>query len=148
MDDELDNHKATDVLMGFIHEHWEEMRHIENQRATMANLILTLAAALIGLIANFKISQNTLLLSLALVFLGIYGWIATAKLYERHQFDQNRLYKWYKQIDRLNPKAKYAIPQNSLFDSLKTLWNIPISGLNGRVEAFHLVSCGKRQNAP
>jgi hypothetical protein len=97
----------TSLLLTFIQEHWEEMRHVENQRLAIANLILILAAGTIAFIAQKGFGQPSLVLSMLLIFLGAYGGIATLKLYERYHHSQNRLDHWYKKIDALNPGAQF-----------------------------------------
>ncbi len=46
-------------------------------------------------------------MSFFLCFLGLFGVIATFKLYERHRFAQNRLNEWYKKLDELAPDASF-----------------------------------------
>ncbi|MBC8235498.1 hypothetical protein H8E77_38615 [bacterium] len=97
----------TDVLLKFCEQYWEEMRHIENQRATITNIIIVITSAIIGFIAQKGISSNLLPLTTLLIILGIYGALTVTKLYERHQFGQVRLNHWYKRIDELNPNAQF-----------------------------------------
>jgi len=97
----------TDVLLKFCEEHWTEMRHIEDQRATITNIVIIITSAAIGFVVPQEPSWGLLSLPLLLILLGIYGAITTAKLYERHQFAQKRLDYWYKRIDELNPEAKF-----------------------------------------
>jgi len=82
------------------------MRHIENQRATITNIVILIVSAILGFIVEKKFSPDLFPLSLLLVILGVYGAITTAKLYERHQFAQARLDHWYKHIDKLHPDAQ------------------------------------------
>ncbi|BCM90583.1 hypothetical protein IAD21_02437 [Abditibacteriota bacterium] len=97
---------TTDVLMTLIEQHWEDMRHVEEQREAITNMILVIDAATIGFIAQKGFGGSSFLLCLLLVLLGIYGIVATLKLYERHQLHQERLELWYVEVDRMHPNAK------------------------------------------
>jgi len=97
----------TEVLLAFVHEHWEEMRHAENQRSTITNIIIVIASLIIGLISQVGLAKGSIVLTLLLAVLGIYGVLITAKLYERHQFSQKRLDYWYTRIDELHPNAQF-----------------------------------------
>lgn len=99
--------KDSELLMMIVKEHWEEMRHAEDQRATITNLLIAIVALGSGFVTIVGLSAYTLFLGALLVVLGVYGCIMTAKLYERHQFDQKRVDYWYKQLDRLNPEAQF-----------------------------------------
>lgn len=99
--------KDTELLMMIAQEHWEEMRHAENQRATITNLLIAIAALGTGFVTITGLSAYTLFFGALLMLLGIYGSVMTAKLYERHQFDQKRLDYWYKRLDELNPEAQF-----------------------------------------
>lgn len=77
------------------------MRHIENQRATVSNLIIIVASAITGFIVQKSLIIDIFALTVFLVVLGIFGAIWSLKLYERHQFCQTRLNHIYKRIDKL-----------------------------------------------
>ena len=97
----------TEVLLAFVHEHWEEMRHAENQRSTITNMIMVITSLIVGLISQVGLAKGSIVLAILLTVLGIYGALVTAKLYERHQFDQRRLDFWYTRIDELHPNAQF-----------------------------------------
>jgi hypothetical protein len=97
----------TEVLLFFCGQYWEEIRHTEKQRETLTNLIILIAAAVIGLVGQKGLSRDFILLALLLVVLGLYGVAMTLKLYERYRFLQTRLYYWYDHIDSLHPDAKF-----------------------------------------
>jgi hypothetical protein len=97
----------TDVLLSFVHEHWEEMRHAEQQRSTFTNIVFLVASLLTGFIAQVGLKADSLILTVSLALVGLYGALTTAKLYERHQFDQRRLDLWYTRIDEMHPDAQF-----------------------------------------
>ena len=96
----------TEVLLAFVHENWEEMRHVENQRSTLTNIIVIIASLVVGLISQVGLNQGSILLTILLTILGTYGAVVTAKLYERHQFSQKRLDFWYPRIDELHSDSQ------------------------------------------
>jgi hypothetical protein len=73
----------TDVLVQQWLSRWEQIRHLESQRATMTNMILILASAGIGYVAQKRIEPRLLTVSGALIVLGMFGALASAKYYER-----------------------------------------------------------------
>lgn len=111
--------KSTELLLTMVQEHWEEMRHAENQRSTITNLLIAIAALGTGSVTIIGLSAYTLFLGALLMLLGIYGCMMTAKLYERHQFDQKRLDYWYNQLDKLNPEAQFLALKESADDDHK-----------------------------
>lgn len=97
----------TDVLLFFCNEYWEEIRHTENQRATLTNLIILIASAVLGLFVQWGLSKAFIPLAILLILLGLYGAAITLKLYERYNFLQNRLYLFYNKINDLHPNAEF-----------------------------------------
>ena len=65
----------TDVLLEFCKLNWEEIRHIENQRATLANLIIIIASAIVGLAVQQGLTRSFLPLIVLMILLGVYGII-------------------------------------------------------------------------
>jgi hypothetical protein len=120
----------TDVLLKLCEEHWTEMRHIEDQRATITNIVIIITSAVVGSIAPQTPSWALLSLPMLLIILGIYAAVTTAKLYERHQFAQTRLDYWYKRIDELNPNAEFLQLRNKADVSHKSKYP--------RISKFHL----------
>jgi len=95
----------TDVLLKYCDETIQEMRHVENQRATIANMTIVISSVIIGYMAQQTLNLTMLPGSIIMIFLGAYGIIMTSKLYERHQFGRSRLDQWTKRIDKLHPKS-------------------------------------------
>lgn len=69
-------------------EYWKDQRaqarHTETQRATFTNIILIVAAALLGLVANTGFRESSLALTVTIIFLGLFGAATSAKYYERY----------------------------------------------------------------
>ena len=95
-----------EFLMFYMKETWEEMRHTEQLRATVSSLIMTLAALVGGFIVQQKFTKGTLILSIFLILLGLFGAIMVRKLYQLHQGDQARLNQWYAYLQEKMPEAE------------------------------------------
>jgi uncharacterized lipoprotein YajG len=96
----------TEVLIKYCEGAWEEMRHIEEQRATMTNMIILISSAIIGYAAQQQLTLALIPVSALMIFLGMYGIVFTSKLHERHQFAQSSVAQWTNQIDKLHPKSR------------------------------------------
>ncbi|HEX8072546.1 MAG TPA: hypothetical protein VF546_21540 [Pyrinomonadaceae bacterium] len=97
----------TEVLLNFCNQYLDEIRHIENQRAALTNIIILIGSAIVGLIVQKGLTRGFLMLAILLILLGIYGAGITLKLYERYNFFQARLEHCYRHIDELHPNAKF-----------------------------------------
>jgi hypothetical protein len=75
---------GVEVLMNFWQEQRAQARQSEDQRAALSNLVLALAAAALGLIGQWGFERRSSLLSGAMILLGTYGALASAKYYERN----------------------------------------------------------------
>jgi hypothetical protein len=104
---------TIDVLLHYIEENWTQARQSENQRATISNLIVIIAAALSGVVTQTGFNKNSLPLALIMIVFGIYGVIASAKLYERSKFHIERARKLRKRLDELCPDAQVSILQDA-----------------------------------
>ena len=102
----------TDVLLKMYEEAWEQARQSESQRATVTNIILVIASAILAFIAEIGLSLKTIPLTLLLVIFGVYGAFITLKLYSifRRHIWQLRL--WRKKIDELHPNAQILLIKN------------------------------------
>ena len=76
----------SDILLAYWQEQRIQARHSEEQRATLTNLILIISAATLGFLSQWGWTLRSLALTIPLVFLGLYGAIASAKLYERNLY--------------------------------------------------------------
>ena len=93
--------EENDILICMYQEHLKQARHQENQRSTMANLILIISTGLLGVIALDKtFSFSDLPLAIFLFFLGLYGAIFTIKYYERFKLHYERSRNIRKEFDR------------------------------------------------
>jgi len=69
-------------------EYWKDQRaqarHTETQRATFTNIILIVAAAMLGFVAQKGFHESCLALTVTIIFLGLFGAVTSAKYYERY----------------------------------------------------------------
>ncbi len=96
----------SEILIEFCKYCWAQSKQSEDQRATLTNIILGVASAVIALIVQKGLTNDSLLLAFLLIVLGIYGAIASEKLYERHQMYSERASFYREKIDNLHPNAK------------------------------------------
>jgi hypothetical protein len=71
---------TTDILMSMIEENWNQVRHSEDQRATITNLIIIVVSVIHGVLTQTGFTRKALPLTLLLIILGLYGIVVTAKL--------------------------------------------------------------------
>jgi Ca2+/Na+ antiporter len=96
----------TDVLLKFCEEQWAQARQSENQRSTMANFLISIFTAGMGIIIIADFALKTLPIAFFLLLIGAFGGLFSMKLFERWRLHENRAVKWSEQIDKLNPDAK------------------------------------------
>lgn len=106
----------TDVLLKLIEQQWIEAKQSEDQRAALTNLILIIAAAAIGFMAQKPLQRGMLFISLSLIVLGVFGAITSAKYYERHQFHIERLKQLREKLNLLHPDADIETLRNKAND--------------------------------
>jgi len=97
----------SEVLLFFCGQYWDEIRHTENQRAMLTNLIILIASGVLGLSFQQGMTRTIIPLAVLMIILGLFGVITTMKLYERYMFLQTRLDCFYEHIDVLHPKAHF-----------------------------------------
>lgn len=94
-------------------ENWILARQAEDKRAVIAHVNIIAITVASGILVLIGFKKNALLLSILLVILGIYGILATAKLYERSQYHIHRARKLRAKLDELYPDAQVERLQKS-----------------------------------
>ena len=102
---------ATEILMSMIEENWNHVRHSEDQRATITNLIVIVVSIIQGVLTQTGFAKNALPLTFLLIILGLYGVVTTAKLHERGRFHIKRARKFRERLDVLCPDAQIKLLQ-------------------------------------
>ncbi|MBV8694711.1 MAG: hypothetical protein JO125_05740 [Chloroflexi bacterium] len=98
--------ETYEFLMGCMQENWLHARLCEEKRATTANLVIVLATAVQAMLLLTGINRKALALTMLLMVLGLYGLLASAKLYERSQFHIRRARRLRARLDELLPDAQ------------------------------------------
>ncbi|MBM3241228.1 hypothetical protein FJZ31_33510 [Candidatus Poribacteria bacterium] len=98
--------REYDFLMFYIKQTWDEMRHIEQLRATVSSLIIALATLIAGFVVQQGFTDATIIMSVFLIVLGIFGAVMVRKLYQLHQFGQERLNEWYAYLKENIPNSE------------------------------------------
>jgi hypothetical protein len=93
----------TEVLLKFFDEDWRQVRQSEDQRTAFSNIILLIASAVFGFLTQYGLTRNALPLTVLLIVLGIFGGIASEKLYERSKLHMELAWAWRRRIYELHP---------------------------------------------
>ena len=72
--------------LAYWHEHREQLRQSENQRAVLTNFVLVITAAVSSLVVQQHFATRTLPLSVLVVITGVYGALTVAKYHERAEY--------------------------------------------------------------
>ena len=94
---------ASEVLLKFFDEDWRQVRQSEDQRTAFSNIVLLIASAVFGFLTQYGPSRNTLPLTILLIVLGIFGGIASEKLYERSKLHMELAWAWRRRLHELHP---------------------------------------------
>lgn len=93
------------ILWGLYEEHCQWERHHEEQRASATNLMIAVAAAVLGVVTyDGRIAWADLPPTLFLATQGVFGSVFVAKQYERFAMHQRRAGKYREAIDRVAPE--------------------------------------------
>ncbi len=110
----------TELLLEFCKQSWADAKQSEDQRATLTNIILTVASAVIVLIVQKGLTKDSIPLSVFLIILGIYGAITSEKLYERHQMHIERARAYRDEICKLHRNVPIHIAKNNADEKHKS----------------------------
>jgi len=91
------------ILLAIWKEAREHSRQHESQRSVATNMVLLLASADIGAMATLRLEHRTLPLAIALVVLGGFGFLLSAKHYERAEWSTAVAVEFEERLDFLDP---------------------------------------------
>ena len=97
---------STDILWNFYQEHCAWERHHENQRASVTNIFLLVAAGVLSVITFDGITRSDLPLTIFLILQGMFGALFVSKQYELFAKHQNRAKTYRKALDELYPEKQ------------------------------------------
>lgn len=117
MDDDVTQTPAQgqelDVLLKLYEDNRIYQRYHETQRLNFGNLSIIVCAAIFGVIGNLQFGKETFFLSVFVAALGIFGYIASEKLYDLTRLHRERTQHILEQISRLAPAAEIPKLYNS-----------------------------------
>ncbi|MFH8464893.1 hypothetical protein [Streptomyces sp. NPDC017991] len=94
----------SDVLL----EIWRDQRQAavqsENQRATLSNIVILVVAAGLGLVSQRGIRMSTLVISVPMTLLGLYGVLVCLKFRERFEYHNTVARQLRDQLTALHPQ--------------------------------------------
>jgi len=89
----------SEIILALIVEHMNELRHVEEHRQWIINLIIIVVSGATAIGGSIGFSAASIPISILVIALGIFGIFATLKLYERQLWYQNRLKVLVEQLD-------------------------------------------------
>jgi hypothetical protein len=92
--------------MKFFDEDWRQVRQSEDQRTAFSNIVLLIASAVFGYLTQHGLMDDTLPLTVFLIALGIFGGIASEKLYERSKLHMELAWAWQDRLNELHPELE------------------------------------------
>lgn len=105
----------TEVILRLYEEERNHARFHEQQRVSGSNILAIIAAGMIGLITFDKqISEGDLLISILMLFTGLYGIVFMLKATERRKLHFNR---GYKILELLNDKQSNFSPRSLMLEA-------------------------------
>jgi len=96
----------VDFLVACMNEDRRRARDAEHKRAFIAHLSIAVTVITNVVIAFAGFHRNTVPLTISLILIGIYGLLASLKLYERSQYHDLRARKLRIRLDELYPDAQ------------------------------------------
>ncbi|MEV6506780.1 hypothetical protein OG194_21285 [Streptomyces sp. NBC_01288] len=94
---------SSDVLLELWKDQRDQMRQLENQRATLTNIVILVVAAGLGFIAQSGLGPTMLAVTLPMMLLGSYGALACMKYRERQALHDAQALSLRKKLGDLHP---------------------------------------------
>ncbi len=92
-----------EIILNEIDRQWGQAKQSEDQRATLTNIIVVVAAASQGYVAEKNFATDTVVIASFLIMIGIFGLFATAKYYERFRHSMCRVGRLRERLDTMYP---------------------------------------------
>jgi hypothetical protein len=97
--------ETTEILIRVMEQQLLQAKQSEDQRSNITSIIVLIAAAIQGVLTQTGFTKNSLPLTITLIVIGIFGVVATAKLYERFRYHYEVMRQIRKKLEELNPDA-------------------------------------------
>ncbi|MER5462038.1 hypothetical protein ABT010_15370 [Streptomyces sp. NPDC002668] len=94
---------SSDVLIELWKDQRDQVRQLENQRATLTNIVILVVAAGLGFIAQRGLQPSMLAVTLPMMLLGSYGALACMKYRERYALHDAQALSLRKKLGDLHP---------------------------------------------
>ncbi len=100
--------ETTDILINAADREFGQAKQSEDQRSNLTGLIVVVASAIQGGLTQTGLNKSALPLTIMLIVLGIFGIIASIKLYER--FRRHVRYGFFirKRLEELHPDTQLS----------------------------------------
>ncbi len=109
----MSDEKTAEILLQLYQMNVDRGKHHQDQRSTVANLLLVLASGLIVLIAlDQKITSSDVSPALFVSALGIFGAIWSAKQHERYVFYEHRAQEYMFELAHIVPTVNLRRTQS------------------------------------
>ena len=99
---------TRDVILSMLDKQWSQAQQSENQRAAMTNYVLIIFGGLQSYIIQRGYDEPSLVLAVAMLLLGVWGTLASAKYYERFRLSTCRIGRWMEKLEELDPNTTLA----------------------------------------
>jgi hypothetical protein len=100
--------ETTDILMNAADREFGQAKQSEDQRANITGLIVVVASAIQGGLTQTGLDKKALPLTIMLIVLGIFGMLASIKLYERFRRHVRLGFLIRKKLEELHPDTQLS----------------------------------------
>ena len=99
----MKNDQKISILLNSINRYGNQAIQNENQRATFTNYLIIIFGALQGYIIQRHFDKFSILLSVLMIILGVFGALITAKYYERFREQTTRVGILIEKLKEIEP---------------------------------------------
>ncbi len=101
--------ETTDILINAADREFGQAKQSEDQRANITGLVVVVASAIQGGLTQTGINKNALPLTIMLIVLGIFGVLASMKLYERARRHLRLGFLIRQKLEELHPDTQLSL---------------------------------------
>jgi hypothetical protein len=107
--------ETTEILVHIMEQQLSQAKQSEDQRANITNTIVLIAAAIQGGLTQTGFTKNALPLTIILIVIGVFGIVATVKLYERFRYH-------YEVTRQVRQKLETLVPDTAIRACMDAAW--------------------------
>ncbi len=101
--------ETTDILINAADREFGQAKQSEDQRSNITGLIIVVASAIQGGLTQTGLNTKALPLTIMLIVLGIFGMLASIKLYERFRRHVRLGFMIRKKLEELHPDTQLSM---------------------------------------